>query len=163
MNETLEKIFHLKEHGTNVRTEILAGITTFMTMAYILAVNPNIFGRSKVKFLSNYFRQVDRLGFKYELRRDMEPLFTKLLDVCSIFVSKQDCLDLPDMVSVVHSVDLAPATMKLYKEMEREQVLFLQDRNITAMNKLTSLMKLRQITSGFIIDTEGKSIFHSWS
>ena len=44
MNETLEKIFHLKEHGTNVRTEILAGITTFMTMAYILAVNPNILG-----------------------------------------------------------------------------------------------------------------------
>ena len=38
----LEKIFKLKERGTNVKTEIAAGITTFMTMAYILAVNPNI-------------------------------------------------------------------------------------------------------------------------
>jgi AGZA family xanthine/uracil permease-like MFS transporter len=38
----LEKFFKLKEHGTNVKTEILAGITTFMTMAYILAVNPGI-------------------------------------------------------------------------------------------------------------------------
>ena len=38
----LEKIFHLKENNTNVKTEVLAGITTFMTMAYILAVNPNI-------------------------------------------------------------------------------------------------------------------------
>ena len=38
----LEKMFHLKEHHTNLKTEILAGITTFMTMAYILAVNPNI-------------------------------------------------------------------------------------------------------------------------
>lgn len=38
----LEKIFHFKEHNTNLKTEILAGITTFMTMAYILAVNPNI-------------------------------------------------------------------------------------------------------------------------
>lgn len=38
----LEKLFHLKEHGTDVRTEVIAGITTFMTMAYILAVNPNI-------------------------------------------------------------------------------------------------------------------------
>ena len=37
-----EKFFHLKENHTNVKTEILAGITTFMTMAYILAVNPNI-------------------------------------------------------------------------------------------------------------------------
>ena len=38
----LEKIFKLKENNTNVRTEITAGITTFMTMAYILAVNPSI-------------------------------------------------------------------------------------------------------------------------
>ena len=38
----LDKIFHLKEHNTNVKTEIMAGITTFMTMAYILAVNPSI-------------------------------------------------------------------------------------------------------------------------
>ncbi len=38
----VEKIFKLSEHGTNVRTEIVAGITTFMTMAYILAVNPYI-------------------------------------------------------------------------------------------------------------------------
>lgn len=38
----LEKFFQLKENNTTVRTEILAGITTFMTMAYILAVNPGI-------------------------------------------------------------------------------------------------------------------------
>lgn len=38
----LEKLFHLKENHTDVKTEIMAGITTFMTMAYILAVNPNI-------------------------------------------------------------------------------------------------------------------------
>ena len=37
-----EKLFKLKEHNTDVKTEILAGVTTFMTMAYILAVNPNI-------------------------------------------------------------------------------------------------------------------------
>ena len=38
----LEKFFKLKENKTDVKTEIMAGITTFMTMAYILAVNPNI-------------------------------------------------------------------------------------------------------------------------
>ena len=38
----LEKFFKLKETGTDAKTEILAGITTFMTMAYILAVNPSI-------------------------------------------------------------------------------------------------------------------------
>lgn len=38
----LEKMFKLKENGTNVRTEIVAGLTTFMTMAYIIALNPNL-------------------------------------------------------------------------------------------------------------------------
>ena len=38
----LDKLFHLKENNTDVKTEILAGVTTFMTMAYILAVNPSI-------------------------------------------------------------------------------------------------------------------------
>ena len=40
--ECMEKIFRLKENGTSVRTEILAGLTTFMTMAYIIALNPNL-------------------------------------------------------------------------------------------------------------------------
>ncbi len=38
----MEKFFELQKHNTNVRTEIIAGITTFMTMAYILIVNPDI-------------------------------------------------------------------------------------------------------------------------
>lgn len=46
MNNFLEKTFHLKENKTNIKTEVLAGITTFMTMAYILAVNPSILSAS---------------------------------------------------------------------------------------------------------------------
>ena len=38
----MEKIFKLKENGTSARTEIIAGLTTFMTMAYIIALNPNL-------------------------------------------------------------------------------------------------------------------------
>ena len=40
----MERLFHLKEQGTTVKTEIIAGTTTFLAMAYILAVNPNILG-----------------------------------------------------------------------------------------------------------------------
>ncbi len=42
----MEKLFKLKEHNTTVKTEIMAGITTFLTMAYILAVNPNLLSAS---------------------------------------------------------------------------------------------------------------------
>ena len=46
MNNTsfLDRVFHLKENGTTIKTEILAGAAAFMTMAYILAVNPMIMG-----------------------------------------------------------------------------------------------------------------------
>lgn len=42
----LEKLFKLSKHETNVKTEVIAGITTFMTMAYILAVNPGMLGET---------------------------------------------------------------------------------------------------------------------
>ncbi|MET3129998.1 AGZA family xanthine/uracil permease-like MFS transporter [Oxalobacteraceae bacterium GrIS 1.11] len=42
--DLLEKFFKLKENGTDVRTELLAGLTTFLTMAYIIFVNPSILG-----------------------------------------------------------------------------------------------------------------------
>lgn len=43
---TLDRVFHLSENKTDVKTEVMAGITTFMTMAYILAVNPDILSAS---------------------------------------------------------------------------------------------------------------------
>ncbi|WP_040556672.1 NCS2 family permease [Reinekea blandensis] len=46
----LEKLFKLKEHGTTVRTELLAGLSTFLTMAYIIAVNPGILSEAGMPF-----------------------------------------------------------------------------------------------------------------
>lgn len=45
-NSFLEKAFKLNENNTNVKTEVLAGVTTFMTIAYILVVNPTILGQA---------------------------------------------------------------------------------------------------------------------
>lgn len=42
MEEKLDRLFHLKECGTTVKTEVLAGLTTFVTAAYVLAVNPSV-------------------------------------------------------------------------------------------------------------------------
>ena len=42
MKTVFEKVFQLSKHKTTAKTEVMAGITTFMTMAYILAVNPSV-------------------------------------------------------------------------------------------------------------------------
>ena len=46
----LDKFFHLSEHGTNVRLELLAGLTTFLAMAYITVVNPSILSVAGMDF-----------------------------------------------------------------------------------------------------------------
>ena len=42
----MEKLFHLKENGTKISTEIMAGLTTFFAMSYIIVVNPGILSQS---------------------------------------------------------------------------------------------------------------------
>jgi len=58
MGSFLEKTFKLKDSGTNVRTEIIAGITTFMTMSYILAVNPQILSASGMDINAIFYATV---------------------------------------------------------------------------------------------------------
>ena len=48
--EMIEKFFKLKDHNTDVKTEVLAGVTTFMTMAYILVVNPVMLNEAGMNF-----------------------------------------------------------------------------------------------------------------
>lgn len=59
----IEKMFKLKANGTNVRTEIIAGITTFMTMAYILFLNPNILGVTGMNKDAVFFATAISAGF----------------------------------------------------------------------------------------------------
>ena len=65
---SLEKIFHLKENNTTVKTEIMAGVTSFMTMAYILAVNPNILAAAYV-FRSLSSSQPSAISLEPAVRR----------------------------------------------------------------------------------------------
>lgn len=46
---TLSRLFKLPQHGTTVRTELIAGMTTFLTMVYIVFVNPQILGAAQIK------------------------------------------------------------------------------------------------------------------
>ena len=46
----LEKLFQLQAHGTTVKREVIAGITTFLTMAYIVVVNPSILSNTGMDF-----------------------------------------------------------------------------------------------------------------
>ncbi|HDM77994.1 MAG TPA: NCS2 family permease, partial [Deltaproteobacteria bacterium] len=46
----IERLFRLKEKGTDIKTEVMAGVTTFMNMAYIIFVNPAILSKASMDF-----------------------------------------------------------------------------------------------------------------
>jgi len=58
MKAIFEKIFKLSKHATNIRTEIIAGITTFLTMSYIIVVNPSILSNTSMSFSGVLFATV---------------------------------------------------------------------------------------------------------
>ena len=63
----LEKIFKLKENNTSVKTEVVAGVTTFMTMAYILAVNPSILSASGMNPEANSYCNMSCIIYWYNV------------------------------------------------------------------------------------------------
>ena len=62
ISSILERLFKLSEHGTRVRTEMLAGLTTFVTMAYIIFVNPQMMGRRRHRPGRQFCRHLPGLG-----------------------------------------------------------------------------------------------------
>ena len=77
----LEKLFKLRENGTDAKTEVMAGITTFMTMAYILAVNPSIlsatFALAPGMGLNAYFAYTVVLGMGYKWEVALTAVFVE--------------------------------------------------------------------------------------
>lgn len=78
----------------------------------------------------------------------------KLIAPHSFRVLKRDCLDLPEKIYQQLYFELDDAQQSAYRLMEREQRLVLEDGEVTAVAKLSAIMKLQQITSGFIIKPE---------
>ncbi|MFY9423067.1 MAG: DEAD/DEAH box helicase, partial [Bacilli bacterium] len=130
----------------------------YFSQARIL--NPAVFGTSFYNFRANYFRPSGYMGYDWKLDPVKESLFASKLGLCSYFVSKDDCLDLPPKTYIIREIDLPSPVMKYYNQMLHDCILELADDRVVAANKLASYMKLRQITSGFVLGEDKTNILH---
>lgn len=81
------------------------------------------------------------------------------LNTISYRVTKEECLDLPPYSDIYVNVDFEPETMDLYREFEKEFVVWLNGQDkITAQNALTKTLKLRQLTGGFCYDVSNPNV-----
>ena len=118
-------------------------------------VDPELFGNNYYGFLARYFHQdMANPHNWYQTDEDKERYYARLSDK-SIFLKKEDCVDLPDKVFEIRKFDLAKKQREYY-----DSVWFDIQSNINHWSKFeftAKLMKLREITSGFIINKD-KSI-----
>ncbi len=120
----------------------------------IRIINPLLFGRSFYKFRTKYFDAKGYGGFQFDLKEEKRAEFLEKIASVSRVVCKADVVDLPDRTFNVRTVKLNTEERKAYNAMMRHMLLETDGGAITSANAGVKTMKLRQITSGFIIDTD---------
>mgnify|MGYP002575618475 CR=1 FL=1 len=119
-------------------------------------LNPDIFGASFYAFRNRYFYMGGYGQHTPIFKKDMTDEFLRRMHSIAFRVTKAECLDLPPVTEEVRTVELEPKAYKLYKEMEKESFAELKDSEVSAMNVLTRLLRLSQITGGHVTDDDGK-------
>ena len=118
-------------------------------------VAPQVFGSSFFAFRNRYFFMSGYGGHTPYFRKSMTDEFLKRMHSIAFRVRKDECLDLPEITEEIRMVDLEPEAAKLYTQIEEESYAEMQDSEVTAANVLTRILRLSQITGGFLKDDDG--------
>ncbi len=117
-------------------------------------VDPCLLGASFFHFKNTYFTPCGYMGYDLRPKPDAEEKIAARIASKSIIISKEDCLDLPDKTYIKIGVTLNNNARKYYNDMEKTQIISILENNISVPNKLACVMKLRQITSGFVMSED---------
>ena len=124
----------------------------FGQMAFI---NSDLIGENFYRFRNTYFMPVGYGGFKYVLYSGAKDRIMSKISEQAFFCKKSECLDLPDRIFESRSVEMDNLQIAKYKEMVDENIMEFEGHTVLSPNELTKLMKLREVTAGFAISTEG--------
>jgi SNF2 family DNA or RNA helicase len=120
-------------------------------------LNPAIFGQSFYVFRNRYFDMVGYGNHTPVMKRSMERDLMRRLHSIAFRATKAECLDLPETTDIIRMVELEPAAMKVYRDLVKDSYAELGESEVTVTNILTRLLRLSQLTGGFIGDDEGNA------
>ncbi len=112
--------------------------------------DPRVYGQSFYLFRNRYFDMTGYGNHTPVMKRSMEPEFTERLHSIAFRATKAECLDLPDTTDIVQRVDLEPAAMRTYRQLVKDSYAELAGDTVTVTNVLTRLLRLSQLTGGFL-------------
>lgn len=118
-------------------------------------LNKKVFGDSFYAFRNRYFDMVGYGNHTPKFRIHLLDEFLEKMHSIAYRVTKAECLDLPNITEEVRTVELEADAKKLYKELEKESYTELANSEVSAVNVLTKLLRLSQLTGGHLTDDEG--------
>lgn len=121
-------------------------------------IDPSIFGKSFYAFRNHYF---DMVGFGNHtpiLKKSKEPELMKKLHSVAFRATKSECLDLPEITDIVRHIPLEPKAHGIYKSLVKDSFAELSKGEVPPTNVLTKLLRLSQLTGGFLGNDGGNAI-----
>jgi SNF2 family DNA or RNA helicase len=103
-------------------------------------------------------REIFSQGWKYAITDENRELLMSEIKPCTHWVKKEEALDLPEKIDEIREVTLSAQERKAYKEMEDLLITEIEGVEVTAQIALTKLMKLRQVTAGFLYSATGSAL-----
>src|SRR3990167_885851 len=121
-------------------------------------VNKLLLGDHYYRFRSEHFRSYGFGGYMWSIKSESKNWIMDQVKKQSYYITKKDCLDLPDQIFETKKFELDAGAKKAYREMYKTNVAIFKGVAVLGANELAKIMKLRQITSGFLIDSQGSAI-----
>lgn len=120
-------------------------------------VNPTVFGNSFYAFRNKYFDMTGYGNHTPVLKKSMEQELIEKIHSIAYRCTKAECLDLPATTDIIRYVELETSAAKIYKDLVNDSFAELSKGEVTVTNVLTRLLRLSQLTGGFIGDDEGNA------
>ncbi len=113
-------------------------------------LSPAVFGNSFYAFRNRYFDMCGYGMYTPVLKKSMADELSCRIHSIAFRATKAECLDLPETTEIVRTVELEPQAKRLYEQLVRDSYVQIKDGEITAANVLTRLLRLSQLTGGFL-------------
>lgn len=112
-------------------------------------LDPNIFGYSFTRFRAEYAVMGGYGGYEIKSWRNLEKLHEKMYQI-ACRVRSEDVLDLPETIDEILTFDLSPKAKKIYLDLEKNLMAEIETGEITAANAMVKLLRLQQLTGGWL-------------
>ncbi|HPJ03508.1 MAG TPA: DEAD/DEAH box helicase [Candidatus Limiplasma sp.] len=116
--------------------------------------DPAIYGPSFYQFRNQFFDMVGYGNHTPVMKESMESEFTRKLHSIAFRATKAECLDLPETMDILQRVELEPAARRMYQQLVKDSYAELSKGEVTTTNVLTKILRLSQLTGGFIGNDE---------